>query len=229
MPQIADRRSRYYYQKSLDIPRTNLTLWLRSDKGLVLNTSGALSVSAWQDFSGSGNHFTRTAKAEQPLLINSSQNNYPAVSFDGVTSVLSSTNQFLVSNYFCVFKSKTSVFSNYGAVLSNGGGSTTRYTIFEINQTFLHSSPYPESCKRNGIGLLSPFNLRPVNQFMSMLIVPVVAQRNILQLHHLSTADNSSEYKTALEILEVIAYSSILSTRDIFSIETYAKEKYRHY
>lgn len=61
------------------------TLWLRADLGVTTATG----VSAWNDQSGSGNHWTQASGAGQPLLVASAVNGQPGVQFDGVAHFMS--------------------------------------------------------------------------------------------------------------------------------------------
>lgn len=63
------------------IPRQNLALWLRADRGIVLDTTSTPTVSQWLDQSGNGRHAAQETKASQPTLISNSTNGKPAVRF----------------------------------------------------------------------------------------------------------------------------------------------------
>ncbi|SMD18546.1 immunoglobulin domain-containing protein, partial [Pedobacter nyackensis] len=55
---------------------TNLKFWLKADAGVT-----GTNVSAWADQAGNGINFTQATAGSQPLLINNSINNHPAVNF----------------------------------------------------------------------------------------------------------------------------------------------------
>ncbi|RTL42341.1 MAG: hypothetical protein EKK48_10125 [Candidatus Melainabacteria bacterium] len=59
------------------VPRNGLSLWLRSDQGVV----GSGSVSEWDDCSGSGNNATQTVSGNRPTFSTNSVNGLPAITF----------------------------------------------------------------------------------------------------------------------------------------------------
>ena len=71
------------------IPRQNLALWLRADRGVVLDTTSTPTVSQWLDQSGNNNHFTQSIKTRQPFL--KTVDGFPVVSFEGAHSLAGMT------------------------------------------------------------------------------------------------------------------------------------------
>jgi uncharacterized protein (TIGR02597 family) len=63
------------------IPETGLSLWLRSDKGVVKGGDGR--VSAWDDQSGEANHATAGTEIRKPLFVEESINGKSALRFSG--------------------------------------------------------------------------------------------------------------------------------------------------
>ena len=64
------------------IPSEDLTLWLRADKGIIIDDSGGInSVVRWEDQSKNGYHLTQLSKTAQPLFQASGLNNLPTLLF----------------------------------------------------------------------------------------------------------------------------------------------------
>lgn len=61
-------------------------LWLRSDLGLTVNSSNA--VSQWADQTGNGNHASQGTGSQQPIWTPNSVNGLPTLNFDGSNDVL---------------------------------------------------------------------------------------------------------------------------------------------
>ena len=81
-------------------PTAGLQLWLRADAGMQPDGSGR--ISAWADQSGSGHHAKQTNVASQPTYVTAStaaNNGFPAVHFDGMSSVLSLPGSLGQDNY----------------------------------------------------------------------------------------------------------------------------------
>lgn len=75
---------RYFLDGSLKPPQESLSLWLRADKGVVLDVSSTPSVSQWYDQSVNRHNAAQLAKVSQPILIRNSLNGLPIVSFSNV-------------------------------------------------------------------------------------------------------------------------------------------------
>jgi len=67
---------------------SGLALWLDAADAGSLTTSGA-SVSAWQDKSGGGHHFTQSSSSSRPDLVTAQSNGLAAVRTDGSNDFLS--------------------------------------------------------------------------------------------------------------------------------------------
>jgi hypothetical protein len=67
---------------------SGLALWLDAADAASLTTSGA-SVSAWQDKSGGGHHFTQSSSGSRPDLVTAQSNGLAAVRTDGSNDFLS--------------------------------------------------------------------------------------------------------------------------------------------
>lgn len=83
-----------------NVSRQDMTIWLKSDNGVVLNGS---TVSQWTDLSGSGNNATQATSANQPSVQSNAVNNLPAIVFDGSTDYLQFPNGFADWNGCSIF------------------------------------------------------------------------------------------------------------------------------
>jgi hypothetical protein len=62
------------------VPTQSLQLWLKSDRGTILNGS---TVSQWNDQSGNSRHAVQATSTSQPTLVTHVLNGRPVVTFDG--------------------------------------------------------------------------------------------------------------------------------------------------
>ncbi len=67
------------------IPKLNLSLWLRADKGVE---HSANSISLWKDLSGNGNDVVQSTATAKPTFVSNSQNSLPTVQFDGTSDYM---------------------------------------------------------------------------------------------------------------------------------------------
>ncbi len=85
-----------------NVPRTDMTIWLKSDNGVIMNGS---TVSQWTDLSGSGNNATQATSANQPTVNTSTgfPNSLPAIVFDGSSDYMQFPNGFADWNGCSIF------------------------------------------------------------------------------------------------------------------------------
>ena len=69
-----------------NLPRNGLALWLRSDNGVTVNSTG--NVTTWHDSSNNGMDASQPVNQPGPVLQNTSSNGQPAIVFNGVNSSL---------------------------------------------------------------------------------------------------------------------------------------------
>jgi photosystem II stability/assembly factor-like uncharacterized protein len=72
----------------LQLPTEGLQLWVRADKGVVLNGP---TVSRWIDQSGNGNDAIQNDTSRQPIFVSNKLNHNPILRFDGVNDRLGLT------------------------------------------------------------------------------------------------------------------------------------------
>ncbi|HEX7862192.1 MAG TPA: Ig-like domain-containing protein [Verrucomicrobiae bacterium] len=68
------------------IPANGLALWLRPDRGVNTNASGAVTL--WEDWSGNVNNARQVDPAKAPMLVPSALNGQPVLDFDGTDDFL---------------------------------------------------------------------------------------------------------------------------------------------
>ncbi|MBS2005762.1 MAG: chitobiase/beta-hexosaminidase C-terminal domain-containing protein [Cyanobacteria bacterium SZAS TMP-1] len=107
----------YYDPSSLNVPRTGLVLWLKSDYGV--NVTGS-NVTSWTDISAGP--ITRTVSqsttSAQPQYVANAINGLPAVSFNGTSQYLTFTDLGDLSKGVTI----------YAVVKPAGAGSATLFT-----------------------------------------------------------------------------------------------------
>lgn len=112
----------------------NLRLWLKADAGVI--ATGGL-VSAWNDQSAAGNHFTQSTAGFQPQLALgvSGLNDQAAIRFNGSTQYLdgpASVYNTTASTSFVVLQVRDPGSGNFRFIYDTGG---TRHQAFLFNST----------------------------------------------------------------------------------------------
>ena len=97
---------------TVDIPRTGLLAWHKSDLGLTISGS---SVTSWADASGNSNILTTNPGATSPTYLGNAVNGRPAVSFDG------SANSFVWGPGFSDLTAGCSIFINCCSIGKSSG------------------------------------------------------------------------------------------------------------
>jgi PKD repeat protein len=210
------------------LPTNNLTLWLRSDSGIVMNGT---TVEQWLDQSGNGYHATQLTSGNQPLFIDSVILHYPALRFDGINDRLQlnfggSTLQQPIT-VFCLWNT-----SSYGATKTAFDG------INAGNRLLL-------STLDNNIRVFSGANLNypKVHPFDFILTSVVFQQNNTLIYENSVLKNNGNTGNNSLtgitlgayyngtfplhgDIAEFILFDSLLTEPERLQIETYIMDKY---
>ena len=199
---------------------TDLALWLSADRGVTYD--GSNFVSQWDDQSGNGRHATQGTGSQQPLYIASGLNNEPTIRFDGSNDSLSvSGGSFLVKQVFFVFKSITTNFNNYYAILGTPNWGDRPF-LFETGGKIFHFNFFPSSVRKNKNGLTSPFSLDPITSFMAVTVN--TASPNTSRSYTVGLAETT--YFGNFEVAEILAYSAVLADADRDDVEDYLIGKY---
>jgi hypothetical protein len=100
--------------KSLDIPDTNLALWIDANDNTTITKTGSL-VSQINDKSGLGNHMYQGTSAYQPTLNVNTINGKQAITFSGAQYLLGNNNPAFNTDRFTFF-----IVMKNGTTLTNG-------------------------------------------------------------------------------------------------------------
>ena len=232
-------------EKLVDIPTENLALWLRADKGIIIDSSSGIdTVAQWQDGSGNNRHVSQPVKTNQPLLENNTINRLKGLYFQGGEQALVGNwnhNQdklcvfivakkrdfsFTYAGYFSVFGSHYQDYDNSdsGAILLNlYGGLIGGYRGNQascLNHPPLNI-PFLAASRWDGINHALQIN--------NDLGDPVVSNSNF----NFTNFTIGSRYENGItktsvdaEIAEVIAYGDSLSNANYNKVISYLKSKY---
>ena len=88
--------------KSLDIPDTNLALWIDANDNTTITKTGSL-VSQINDKSGLGNHMYQATSSYQPTLNSNTINGKQAITFSGAQYLLGYSNPVFATDRFTFF------------------------------------------------------------------------------------------------------------------------------
>ena len=222
---------------------SNLSLWLKADAGVILN-SGA--VSQWIDQSGNGNHAAQTTASLRPTLVTNSQyNNMQSIRFDGSDDVLTGTTiPNLNSDNLTIF------------LINLGNSQSTSiaglFTIGSIsNGLFLTRSANTTQAFRvwaNSSAILtSAANSAPTSGYQPRLVkfqreVAVSGSLSVNGIQQASTTNPSflgvftnTNYQIGKatgysslngNITEIIVYNRILTASEQAQVEKYLMDKY---
>ena len=117
-----------------NLPRTNLSMWLRSDNGVNLGQTG--NVTLWQDSSNNGMDAFNAPNNSGPSFQNSSSLNYPAIVFNGANSLeLQSGFANFGSGMTVFYLTKPETNNTLGMLfdLGNGQNSNSRIDMYQNN------------------------------------------------------------------------------------------------
>ncbi len=228
---------------ALAVPKTNLSLWLKPDYGVLTNGS---NVTNWIDFSGLYNNATQTNSANQPQLLRNQINSFNSISFNGTSSSLQLPSGF--ANFtggasgFVVLK--PNAFSNFSSIfdLGNGvSGNGLSLTLAQPNGFGLTTQTGSNSTSinattgaiasqyqlleftHNGASLATLFNnAAEITSSSSMNNID-----NITRSSNFIGSDYTGNNLLNADIAELIVYNTGLSYTDKGAIEGYLLQKYQ--
>ncbi len=223
------------------IPPTDLSVWLKSDAGLVVDGSGY--VQTWQDQSGQGHHATQSASGIQPLKVDNFWAGRPVVRFDGADDRLqlpTSATLGIQNHDYEMFVVGRSPWGTIQFLISSG---TAEHYEIHLNGTqgvrFIPNSPWTSQSVDYGSpgqftnGAFHAFGARVdagtgyvrVNGVQST-DTAIGAQSNQNVNLYLGTRGNAASYPLAGDLAEVIIYSRALTSAERTQVETYLMDRW---
>ncbi|NJM85486.1 MAG: hypothetical protein HC839_04995 [Leptolyngbyaceae cyanobacterium RM2_2_21] len=228
---------------SLPVPRNGLSLWLKSDFGIVLSGT---RVSQWSDLSGSANanDAVQNTNANRPIIINSAINEFPAVNFNGTSHFLNLTSGLtdLTSGFAC-FAVLKPIGTTAGTMFATGNTGPSDLVSLAINNTqaqFNAFSGTTASSVTTSVGALS------LNDFQSLDAVhnglgsagitvnstpsATGTVQNLLNtartLNYVGTSSTSSGFWRG-HLAELLVYSRTVTPSEQAAIEAYLASRYQ--
>lgn len=212
---------------------TSPTLWLKSDKGITLDSSG--NVEEWQDQSGNNYHMTQSNAANRPAYLYNKINYKPTLQFNGTAAYM--TNSFgqdlsQPNTFFAVWKVDLEDDIVSIQMLIDGISSTKRNMFYMLdnkcymlagNNVVVYNKSLPfsyilhtvyfnnASSKVYENSILQNSNLNVGSQPISGLTIG---------------ANQSRANKLYGSICEIIMYNTLINETERISIENYLKMKY---
>ena len=203
---------------TLGVPVTN-NLIVHYDANLGVTTSGS-TVTQWDD--QSGNDYHATSGSGSPELVSDALNSLPTIRFDA-NEYLNVDDSFYVREHYAVGRSRNVNWNNYGAFLDDRSSRNYGY-LFESGNKGFHWNQYPAGVSKNGTSISTIDNdcLDPIDQYMVLRI----DMRNVDtgdRTHYVNRSDHSA---AAMDICEIIGYSTELSSADEAQVGGYLAYKY---
>jgi hypothetical protein len=216
---------------------SGLNMWLRADKGIILNGS---NVSQWQDQSGSSNHVTQSNASNQPGFFENVLNGRPIVKFTAPNHFMSITAPLTGStqSIFAVFRNFSSSPVVSSMILCTTAINGDRYfgvnvqvdgTCFAHFDPSVVTSPATAGTKYNVLSAIQ--NGANARAYINGLGGTASSSFSISDTR---TLDSLGQYTTPGlringELAEIVYYNVVLSETDRQSVENYLNLKYRIY
>ncbi|MHB9023067.1 MAG: hypothetical protein ACYC7E_02690 [Armatimonadota bacterium] len=214
---------------------TALVLWLKADAGVLRDAQGR--VSAWQDQSGNGNHFSEANPELQPLFVEQAAGEQPALRFDGVDDALTlATAPLPVAGRSVFAVVKWTEVRTYSFALGCADG-TDGYLRMHSATSLLTGGRYP-ILYQNGLpypkvgytpqDATGPFH-KGVNNLLQWNIFAITDNQKAKErLKHLgkNEANNVPQNRFKGEIAEIMVFDRILPAVERAQVEQYLGGKY---
>jgi hypothetical protein len=223
------------------VPRTGLSVWLRSDFGVV--TSGS-SVNTWVDLSGSGNNGTQGTTAKQPTVVSSAINGRNGIKFNGTTQNLALPTGFASFTGSTIFIVAQPNAVTAGARLIDLGNGATSNNILIQEPTstgaafYIYNAASPTSVTSSSALTLKQFHLLEVVDsgttatiYTDGVLGATSAAMNTI--NNVSRANNfigQSSSGTNFyngQIAELLVYNVTLTADQIADVEAYIAARYQ--
>ena len=187
------------------------------------NSSGDITV--WKDKSGNNRHASGGGNA--PFLNTTGGPSGKQVIEQRGGEYLNVSGTFFAKDHFYVWRSPDAIWSGYGGALghnpSSGHNQRNSNYITQDDQTYFHSSQYPQGVSKNGFPLSGVFDLAPINQYH---VVRITVNDNDVGPYTSYQIGRLTGLQCNLDIAEIIAFESMLSDDDADKIESYLAHKW---
>lgn len=228
---------------SLPVPRNGLSLWLKSDFGLVLNGT---RVSRWSDLSGSAtaNDAVQNTNANRPVFLSSAVNGMPAVNFNGTSHFLNLTSGLtdLTSGFACFAVIKPTG-TTAGTILSSGNVGPSDVVTIQTNNTQGQFTAYSGTTASS---LVTGSSALTFNRFQSLDAVhsgmgsatmsvnstqaAAGAVQNLLNVNRTLNYIGSDSLTTGFwkgQLAELLCYSRTVTVSEQAAIQAYLASRYQ--
>ena len=195
--------------------------------GLVDTSSETVNITSWMD-KGPNNYHALSASGSPTWVPTGGPHSKQVVEIRG-GDYLPISGNFFAKDHFYVFRSppENEVWSFYGGVLGHNpaSGNTQRNSnyITQHNQTYFHSKQFPQSVWKFGTSLSSPFDLAPINEFM---VLRLQVNDNAPGPYESYQIGRATGLQCFLDISEIIAFKSALSSESADRVEGYLAHKW---
>ncbi len=221
-----------------------LSLWLRSDSGVVLNGN---KVSIWNDLSGSGNNCLQVDTAQQPILVPNVLCGRPVLRFDGFNDMLNGDTINGISDssmtvFIIASGENMSEGDNYSvlfSIKSNIGFTICRHLYISMQREELFNDSYELDALNNSL----PNAGFPATLFIVKKVLNTSLQLTLDSYSGIGYGVNASApfpndaYKIGYDngvytnywkgdVAEMIIYSNALSNSDMQSVISYIEQHY---
>jgi hypothetical protein len=223
-------------QSSFTVPKNNLKLRLRADRGVTVSSS---LVSEWDDISSNGNNATQSTGANQPAFIAGAMNNMPAMRFDGSSSYLSlptSTSLGIQSHAYEMFIVARTSSSDIQFLM---GGNTMEQFEYHLNGA-VGARFIPTSSTYLDVGTVGAYTDGKPHIFAARAsatggavrvdgvdggtTTATITSSSANQLQLGTRADGT--YRFNGDIAEVLIYDTVLTSAQRDSVEKYLADRY---
>jgi len=219
----------------IDVPSSlsGLAFWVRADQGLILDTSGGVSV--WNDLSGNQKNISRAVSVGRPTVVQNWAGGSPALRTDGSGATMYSTDQYTwpidAVTVFAVLATNANTTTGDYFSQNQGGGDFpyhfyssaagnfkrwsggTNVTITPLTPTILHYT---------GAGVNEEVFKNGVSQGTTA-VRPAVTNRQMF-IWGSGTADQN---KIGYDLAELIVFGRVLTVPEQTLVKTYLSNRYK--
>ncbi|MEO0404034.1 MAG: hypothetical protein AAF193_04115, partial [Bacteroidota bacterium] len=221
-----------------DVGTTDLTLWLRADRGITASSNGDL-ISLWEDQSPQGNHAVQTDPVAQPIYRVKRMNQSPALRFNQSQRFMNVPLEGIEDGIFTLFMVAQRAGTGQCQLLSTDNVNGDGFTLGHPDQNTLESEQFSSSISMAYPSFTTgeaPVIYSVVNNPATRMDLSVVKSGELLADNDTPTTGtdildgilgrgrNGQGYRGWIS--EVILYDRVLTNVEIQQIQTYLSTKY---